>query len=73
MRWDTRSYGPPIGGGARARLGDVTEPGQKFIATCLMHFDRGLNTAEIAAAIFEREYVVAWAVSQGREQRRRAC
>jgi hypothetical protein len=50
----------------------VTERGQRFIATCLAHFDRGMNSAEIASATFEHEASVAWAIRVGREQRRDA-
>jgi hypothetical protein len=41
-----------------------------FVCACLAMFDAGLNTAEIAGRLFEREAAVATAVRLGREARR---
>ena len=41
-----------------------------FVCACLAMFDAGLNTADIASRLFEREASVATAVRLGREARR---
>lgn len=43
-----------------------------FMASVMALWDRGLDTRAIAAALFEREQVVAFCVALGREQRRPA-
>jgi len=56
----------PAGGGRRRQVGDA-DP--QFIADCLRLFDFGLDTRDIALQLRERECVVAYCVSLGRDRR----
>lgn len=61
-------FGPPLM--RRWRMQPGSEPDDEFIRRCLEMWDRGLDTKDIADAVWQDECVAERAVRLGRERRR---